>query len=338
MNWSDHFHQVFFENWEKAGLPHHPDFLKEYVDIREHGDFNYEWIQNLQDISPGINRTQLRSVYGFGVTIGKIFADLFGLNAEEAKRTTDWCGRFNLGISLFDYICDEMEGVSSVSSLEVFKPFLNSGDFIDRSLTPAEKLLSDLAGSVLNDLKGVAVKGKNVYETDQLLKAMKQMFEAENFISKETLSANADIKKIEKALYYKSAEPFRVMAAFTVLAMGEKNKTFIKDAHAAGKALGYCYWLIDDAKDVWDDLKSGRWNLFFTMAVAEEPQLFSSSHTSDTEGQLMKIWKQSDHAEKISGQTIKRLVNAVKRLELPEKTRHHSLGLVWASLWQWFKY
>lgn len=338
MNWSDHFHQVFFENWEKAGLPHHPDFLKEYVDIREHGEFNYEWIQNLQDISPGINRTQLRSVYGFGVTIGKIFADMFGLNAEAAKRTTDWCGRFNLGISLFDYICDEMDGVSSTGSLEVFKPFLNSGDSIDRSLTPAEKLLTDLAGSVLNDLKLTVAKRKNAYEADKLFKAMKQMFEAENFISKEILSANVELKRIEKALYYKSAEPFRVMAAFTVLAAETKEETFIKNAHAVGKALGYCYWLIDDAKDVWDDLKSGRWNLFLTMAVEEEPQFFSTNLAADTEGQLMEIWKRSDHAKKISGQIIKRLVNAVKGLDLSEETRHHSLGLVWASLWQWSKY
>jgi geranylgeranyl pyrophosphate synthase len=276
-------------------------------------------------------------VYGFGVMIGKIFADIFGLNNEEAKRTTDWCGRFNLGISLFDYICDEMDGVSSVSSLEVFKLFLNSSDSIDRSLTPAEKLLSDLAGSVLDDLKRVSVKGKNVYEIDQLFKAMMDMFEAENFISKETLSANADLKKIGKTLYYKSAEPFRVMAAFTVLAMEGKNEAFIRNAYSAGKALGYCYWLIDDAKDVWDDLKSGRWNLFLAMAVAEEPQFFSSSH-ADTEGQLMEIWKRSDHAENISIQTIKRLVNAVKRLDLSENVRHHSLGLVWASLWQWSKY
>lgn len=333
MDWRSHFHDIFFETWRKNGLPYHPDFLNEYIDIREHGDFSHDWIQKLQDISPGINSTQLRSVYGFGVTIGKIFADMFGLSTEEAKRTTDWCGRFNLGISLFDYICDEMDGVSSVNSLEVFKPFMNSGHTVNQSLTPAEELLSNLAGTVLYDIKSITSNKSN-----QLFIAMKQMFEAENFISKENIAGNTDLKKIEKALFYKSAEPFKVMAEFTVLAAEVNDETLIKNAVSTGKALGYCYWLIDDAKDVWDDLKSGRWNLFLTIAAKKETQIFSTDHDADMKNRLVKIWEQSNHAEKISGQTIKRLLKAVKVMELPEKIERHTLGLVWASLWQWSKY
>jgi hypothetical protein len=338
MDWHSHFQQVFFETWQKAGLPQQPDFLNEYIDLREHGDFNNDWIQNSPDILPGINSNQLRSVYGFGVTTGKIFASMLGLNAELSKKTSDWCGRFNLGISLFDYICDELEGVNSVTSLSVFQPFVKTNYPVDRSLTPAEELLSNLAGSVLHDLKKAAIKKEGLHKADQLFKMMKLMFEAENFISNENLSGDADIRKIEKALYRKSAEPFRAMAEFTALVADANDSLLIKNARATGKALGYCYWLIDDAKDVWIDLKAGRWNLFLTLAAAEDPYIFAKSRGTDIESYLIKIWEQSNHSEKISKQIINRLVHAVKRLRLSEKVEHHNLGLVWASLWQWSNY
>jgi hypothetical protein len=338
MDWHSHFQQVFFETWQKAGLPQQQDFLNEYIDLREHGDFNNHWIQNSPDILPGINNNQLRSVYGFGVTTGKIFASMFGLDAALAKETSDWCGRFNLGISLFDYISDELEGVGSVTSLAVFQPFVKTYYPVDRSLTPAEELLSNLAGSVLDDLKKTAVKKEGLNKADRLFKMMKLMFEAENFISKESLTADADLQKIEKALYRKSAEPFRVMAEYTSLVADANDSLLIKNAGTTGKALGYCYWLIDDAKDVWIDLKAGRWNLFLTLAAAEDPYIFAKSRRTDIESDLIKIWEQANHSEKISKQIINRLVHAVKRLRLPAKVEHDNLGLVWASLWQWSKY
>jgi hypothetical protein len=338
MDWHSHFQQVFFETWQKAGLPQHPDFLNEYIDLREHGDFSNEWIQNLPDISPGINNHQLRSVYGFGVTTGKIFASLLGFDDALSKETSDWCGRFNLGISLFDYICDELEGVNSVTSLAVFQPFVKTNYPVARSLTAAEELLSKLAGTVLQDLKNVAVKKEGSPKADQLFKLMKRMFEAENFLSKESLSVDADLPKIEKALYRKSAEPFRVMAEFTALAADAKDLLLVKNVVTTGKALGYCYWLVDDAKDVWIDLKAGKWNLFLTLAAAEDPYIFAKSHERDMQRYLIKIWERSGHSEKISKQIISRLVQAFKRWRLPEDVEHHNLGLVWASLWQWSYY
>lgn len=164
------------------------------------------------------------------------------------------------------------------------------------------------------------------------------MFEAENFISKERLYADADVHKIEKALYLKSAEPFRMMAEVTALIADANDPLLLKNACATGKSLGYCYWLIDDAKDVWIDFRAGRWNLFLTLAAAEDPQIFAESCEHGIETCLIKIWEQSNHSERISRQIIKRLVHAVRRLKLPEKVEHHNLGLVWASLWQWSHY
>ncbi len=338
MDWHNHFNTIFFETWQKAGLPHQQNFLPAYYKILEQYDFKNDWIKQSPKISAGIDHTQLYAVYGFGVTVGNFFGEMLGLNEKLTENSSDWCGRFNLGISLYDYICDEGDGVNRVSSLKVFKPFIKAGYTDTHPLTVAEELLSNLAGSVLNDVKKVAAKKEGLHKTDLLFKLMKQLFEAQDFVSKQRLCANADLDKIKKALYFKSAEPFRVMAEYTARMADANDGSLIKKARSIGKAIGYCYWLIDDAKDVWIDLEAQQWNLFLLLAAKKEPEVFAQERDVFTDSRLLSIWEQSNHAQKISNQVIKRLVHAVARLELSKKTEQNTLGLVAASLWQWYHY
>ncbi|MEQ1796808.1 MAG: hypothetical protein ABL872_02580 [Lacibacter sp.] len=324
MEWQSHFQTAFFETWRSAGLPHHDHFLSAYYTMLEQRDKKIACIEN----SAGIDHNRLYDVYGFGVTVGKVFGEMFGLTAEETKHSSDWCGRFNLGISLFDYISDEQGGAKSITSLKVFQPFNTTNHSDSHSLTPSEGLLSSLAETILSDVKKSPCKVS-------LLKAMQQMFEAEDFISTTKLSADADLDKINNALYLKSAEPFRVMAEYTAGVKTATDPLLLSNALAIGKAIGYCYWMIDDAKDVWIDLEAGHWNLFLHSAATEDADIFAQQD-ADTKNRLLNIWEQSGHAQKISGQIVKRLVDAVEKMELPVKVREHSLGIVSASLWQWY--
>ncbi len=326
MNWYSHFQRVFFETWQKASLPHHDNFLSAYYTMLEQRDKKIEWIES----SSGIDHSRLYDVYGFGVTVGKVFGEMLGLTTEETNHSADWCGRFNLGISLFDYISDEQDGAKTVTSLKVFQPFIKAGNSNGRPISSAEELLSNLAGSVLDDLKNVSSN------KDNLLKAMQQMLEAEDFVSATKLSAHVDLKKINKALYLKSAEPFRVMAEYTAVMKTGTDPLLISHACAVGKAAGHCYWLIDDAKDVWIDLEAGHWNLFLQLAAEKDPEIFAQQTDKKTTERLLSTWEQSRHAEKISRQVVKKLVDAVGRMELSKEVKNHTMGIVSASLWQWY--
>jgi geranylgeranyl pyrophosphate synthase len=167
---------------------------------------------------------------------------------------------------------------------------------------------------------------------------MKQLFEAQDFISKTSLSADVDLHKIKKALYTKSAEPFRLMAEYTARMADADNPLLIKNARSIGKAVGYCYWIIDDAKDVWCDLEAGQWNLFLQLAASKDPPIFSKDRDTFTNSRLINILEHSNYAQKISTQIIKKLVDATLQLALSKKVEHESMGLISASLWQWFHY
>ena len=61
-----------------------------------------------------------------------------------------------------------------------------------------------------------------------------------------------------------------VMAEYTAAMKAATDYLTLTDAGAIGKAIGSCYWMIDDAKDVWIDLEAGHWNLFLHAAAEED--------------------------------------------------------------------
>lgn len=325
LNWQRHFQTSFFEVWRNAGLPHHEHFLPAYYAMLEQRATKIEWIEN----STCIDRSRLYDVYGFGVVTGKLFSKMFGLTAEQAMHSADWCGRFNLGISLFDYISDEQGAAETVASMKVFQQFSKADHFHNSSLTPSQQLLSYLAATVLTDVRKIP-------DNTSLEEAMQQMFAAENFISATKLSATADLGKINRALYLKSAEPFRVMAEYTARMKTAEDHALINHARIMGAALGHCYWVVDDAKDVWIDLQAGHWNIFLQLAAAEDPGIFEREHGAVAVDCLVRIWEENNTAKIISGQVINQLSAAIDDLELTEEVKQHSLGIVSASLWQWF--
>ncbi len=331
MNWDDHFESVFFNTWQKAGLPNHQDFLAEYIDTRERVDFKDVKIEHAKDGLTTPTSNQLRSVYGFGALIGKVFGELFSLSTEEMAIARDWCGRFNLGISVFDYLCDETDlGIDRVTSLQVFKPFINSDGFENYSLSPMEEYLSSLTKGVLQD-----IDKETIQKPETIFNLLKQLFEVQIFLSKTELLNVTSLTEIRSALELKSSGPFEVMARYAAQSNG-RNKELLM--HGIGMSIGNCYWIIDDAKDVWNDLKANQWNLFLYKAALKDPLIFTNGQDKSLNERLITIWTQSNLAEKISNNIIEKLVFSIQKLKPTKKVEQHTLGLISASLWQWLKY
>ncbi len=331
MHWHSHFQAAFFDTWGKAGLPQPEKYLKEYTGLREKILFNDALAGQSIDHSPALEKKLLDSVYGFGVMTGNLLAEMLGSPFVLTGNAAEWCGRFNLGISLFDYVCDEMDGATKAASLEVFQTFISGKKSGNAPSTPVEALLSSLAASILHDPEIT-----NEKKTGILSKTIKKMFAAEIFISSASLSAEANLPQIKKALYLKSAEPFRLMAEMTSRKAGIKDPLVLKNMRRAGQALGNCYWLIDDAKDLWADLDAGRWNIFLMLAASGDPRIFLQQRDAFTDNRLLKIWEGQLHAQKTAKQIIQNLVKAVARMDIPKSTEQHVMGLIGASLWQWY--
>lgn len=336
MDWEEHFGDLFFKAWQKAGLPDPMDYHKDYVQSRFGAVFVNRFIEEPFESSPILEEQLLKSIYGFGALHGNMFSRLLNLDETISFGASDWCGRFNLGISTFDYLSDETIGsIQSVISLDAFESFTQEKKSSPRELTAAEEFLNNLTASVLNDL--VNLEKQNELSND-LMTLMQQLFKAQVFLSRQTLTNTNDLTQIKQALFLKSAEPFRVMAEYALSISKNKSSKVLDQARALGTAIGSCYWLIDDAKDVWIDLEAGEWNIFLQLAAQENDTIFNKLPNHSIKDDLKDFWKQNNSAEYLINTAINDLLLATKELEVPESVIKHELGVLGSSLWHWIKF
>jgi hypothetical protein len=343
--WLNHFQSVFFSSWTRAGLPDPAAYEEAYSEALQ--PLKFTWEIEREDVSAhkSLDSALLDAVYGFGFLMGELLGRLLGLPKHKAPERAQWCGRFNLGISLFDYLSDEGIGAETVAILPAFSVFLSReqpSSINGKFFSPPEKLLNQIASSVLSDLEKEIGAPTRTRLKSGLWRAMREMFRAEMLIATTPLTSEVDPNLIRKSLYLKSVEPFKVMAEWMshgiVVNNRQSQQSHIKQARRLGRALGRCCWLVDDAKDVWRDLEAKQWNLFLVAAATEEPQLFNPLVTDALRDvRLMKIWKQTRIAERTSISTIRQLVRAVDELNLSKGKQNDMLGLLAAVLARWLQ-
>ena len=168
------------------------------------------------------------------------------------------------------------------------------------------------------------------------MKPMKKMFDAELLLSTKDVSDESDPVVIEKALYLKSVEPFRVMAEWMSYGARASKKTLVmKNARKLGRSLGFCYLLFDDARDVWSDLENNRWNSFLLHALEKEPDLFTEPRSSLLDFKLSNIWERQNLVQKLSDSAITELIKIISQLTQRSLHKEKYLGLIGASLARW---
>ncbi|NER10161.1 hypothetical protein SAMN06265375_101301 [Muriicola jejuensis] len=325
IDWHDHFGRIFFKAWKRVGLPDPAGHITRYIAQREHQQLPGDWIKTNHKISPGIHGTRLYSVYGFGNIVGNVFSDLFGLSPEQKEKASDWCGRFNLGISLFDFITDEQEGATELIKLPVFQKFSKSDTAERTVLTPAQELLVKLTADVLEEF----------IQTGFSLEDLQPLFDAQLYLSQKKIHMSVDLLKIQKALFIKSAEPFSLMAAFVARHGGLKDQERMKRNRSLGQVLGKLYWMVDDARDIWTDLNEGNWNLFLAEVARLDPALFQEENQVYNQKEITDILQLVAYPEALTHAVLEELTGALDSLHTTQKTKDKTMGLIAASLQEW---
>jgi hypothetical protein len=320
-DWYGEFQAAFFDEWVKAGLPapRSPGPSPLVIDTSAClSESIRREVAGLEEraLSPNV----LGDVYSFGMLIGRSFAELFGINASVAKERADWCGRFNLGISLFDYVCDELadDPKASIAALPAFAPFTGVNAALE--VSPANVVggfLDRLAGGLLDELTEKLGPPTRSRRRTGLWGALDRMFAAELTVATTAPALGADLATIRKLLRTKSSEPFRVMAEW--VARGGARIS-VRRAGGLGRALGDCFWLSDDGRDVWKDLDAGRWNLFLVAAAEHDTGLVFERQNPVLEAHLLRQWRHHDVARRTARMQVRRLASGLLKLGAPAPT------------------
>lgn len=153
MDWHSRFKAEFFRQWRLANLPAPEPHENAYrASLRS----SVPPALGRRSKAPPLDPALVTSVYGFGVFTGNLLGRLLGVGERPRKACADWCGRFNLGMSLFDYVCDEGPGAQRALSLPAFRPFVARAPrfAVEPILEPGavERALDLVATGVLRDL------------------------------------------------------------------------------------------------------------------------------------------------------------------------------------------
>jgi len=339
MNLQREFKSAFFQTWVNEGLPDTARYEASYLHHLAAIHCPFMKSNHISAKSDALHPELLKRVYGFGHLVGQTIGILLGIPKGAAAKRAEWCAKFNLGISLFDYCCDEAKEGAFVEKLPALRAFARPTEPTERAhrvSTPLHKLLNQIASEVLqsvaDEVGGLASNAAQHY----LWKAMAKMYCAELHLSKLEVTTKVDLKRLKSSVRFKSSEPFRVMAVW--MALGDprtkREPARSKTAGALGGALGDCFWLVDDAMDVWLDFEAGQWNYFLIVAAEDDPSLFANPRDAMLASRMTQLWDRSRVPQETARRVVRRFSKAISVLPKTPKATE-ALGLIGASLARW---
>jgi len=267
--------------------------------------------------------------------MGEIFGGLLGVPASACEHRAELCGRFNLGISLFDFICDEAgsDDIAELQRLPSLHHFTGTAPDVREFRSGTLKFLDRIVASVLGDfVEEIGPPRKT--RRGGLWGALFAMFEAEMTRARLELDHPTPTDAVREALRLSSAEPFRVMAQWMV-ERGTTPPQLARRAAHLGRCVGDCFWLIDDARDVWADLYAGRWNLFLLEAKSAEPSLRLSRPTPVLEQHLTDLWIRERTAERTARWAVRRLARTLSALPGSQRRTRSASERLHAAMHTW---
>lgn len=330
MHWHGEFRAALFGEWSGAGLPDPAHHLERYRAVLAAATCPLD----LPYTSSGpLDRAVVDRVFGFGAVIGGVITDLLGVPDAHASAVVDWCGRFNLGISLVDYVCDESGRLDALQSIEPFRGLAgeiedaDAGDHgppaPDGELRAEERVVARLATEVLRELTGAT--------GNRSPGAVADLYRAEVAVARRRFGPGGDPVTIERELATKSVGPFVLMAA-RAAASGPCDEDA---ARRLGTAIGTLVWLVDDARDLWLDLEHGAWNLFLLRATQREPALAAAPPSPFRDAAIARTLAVHDVARREARQGIEAFLGASAALGGDPDRTVAALGLVGAALAVW---
>jgi len=333
MEWRSHFNAAFFSVWEHHGFPNPAEHTRRYEALRRTAEPPAEWLTAAAGESAAVSSDLLRNVYTFGALVGRLFGRLLAVPGEEIERRADWCGRFNTGISLFDYVSDEEQREDLIFSQPFLQLLPNQAPPARKPIapSPAETLLRQIATSVMRDLANTP---EEPHPDDPMWRELRAMMQAEVTMSRARIGMNPPITSLLAMARTKSAGPFRCMAEWMSLGAPQSVRAL---AGELGEAVGDCYWLVDDARDLWEDLDAGRWNLFLLTSAKQDPNLFAAAQSVECEMRLSAILLSRGWARRIITPVIAKLHETMEKVPAGSSERQEIAAFLGVSMERWLR-
>jgi len=202
----------------------------------------------------------MERILGFGAAWTAAWEGAAGVASSGDRRARVLGAAFNLGISLFDYVSDDLPDRAAFL-LRVFTPDslerLFAGDGAPPSKEPTSAFLLALTASLF---RGVATLGPTRAAALEFRDVIARMYAAERRTSELRLDTTAPAPSLLRVLRRKSVLPIWTLVLLALMPhpviVGDELPAWRRRACLAGEV----QWIVDDLVDAGEDWRSHQWS------------------------------------------------------------------------------
>lgn len=212
--------------------------------------------------SLGLAGPALPRIFGLGAQQAAGLAVIAGTPARAQRGVARLGGLFNLGVALFDHVCDEYPKRAQLLLAQVTPAALDAQLVGRGHAAPASGDAGvDLLVTLIADFfTGAHSLGGAARDRRIFARSIRSMYGGEQVVTASRRQQDAPTPRIWRALRRKSVLPMETMALLALLAhpnAGTQERSAVRIA--AGLA-GEAIWIVDDLADVREDWSAGCWS------------------------------------------------------------------------------
>jgi hypothetical protein len=210
----------------------------------------------------GLAEAVLPRIFGLGWQQAHGLAAIAGVRKREQSDVALLGGMLNLGVALFDHVCDRLPQQAGLLLERVTPEFLDAqlagrGAATPPSGDPGVDVLLALIADFFAGARRLRGSGADVREFTEMIGAM---YDAERFTILNGRHASAPTPEVWEELRRKSALPMQATAMLALLAVEDTDAGRRDSVRLAATLAGESIWIVDDLADVVEDWDADCWS------------------------------------------------------------------------------
>jgi hypothetical protein len=212
--------------------------------------------------SLGLAEPALLRIFGLGAQQSAGLATIAGAPARAQPEVVRLGGLFNLGIALFDHVCDEFPMRAELLLARV------TPEALDAQVTGRECAAAPsgdagidlLVALIANFFTGARGLGGAARDRRTFGHSIRSMYNGERFATRAKREQDPPTPRVWHELRRKSVLPMETMALLALLSHPGASAQERSAVRLAAALAGEAIWIVDDLADVCEDLHAGCWS------------------------------------------------------------------------------
>jgi hypothetical protein len=212
--------------------------------------------------SLGLADPVLPRIFGLGSQQAAGLAAIAGTPARARPEVARLGGLLNLGVALFDHVCDELPQRAELLLARVGPEALDAQLTGPRRAAPPSgdagiDLLVALIGDFFAGARGLGGAARDRRTFGRLIRSM---YSGERFVTRSGREHDPPTPRVWRELRRKSVLPMETVALLALLAHPNASARERSAVRVAAALAGEAIWIVDDLADVREDWHAGCWS------------------------------------------------------------------------------